>query len=57
MSCEPKKIDEDDFRDKFPYSLDEKPVEKEIKPPTPTTITIQTNNQGPLTIHNKQEPK
>ena len=27
VSCEKKNIDEDDFRDKFPYTLDAKPVE------------------------------
>ena len=35
VSCEKKNIDEDDFRNKFPYTLDEKPVEKEIRPPQP----------------------
>ena len=34
VSCEQKQIDEDAFRDKFPYTLDVKPVEPEIRPPT-----------------------
>jgi hypothetical protein len=33
VTCEKKQIDEDDFREKFPYTLDVKPVEPEIRPP------------------------
>ena len=35
VSCEQKQIDEDLFKDKFPYTLDIKPVEPEIRPPVP----------------------
>ena len=31
-------IDEDDFKDKFPYTLDRQEPEKEIRPPQPVQI-------------------
>jgi hypothetical protein len=34
VSCEPKHIDEDDFKDKFPYTLDVIVPEQVIRPPS-----------------------
>jgi hypothetical protein len=46
VSCEKKQIDEEEFRNKFPYTLDVKVPEHEIRPPTPTTIEIVKNNSA-----------
>lgn len=46
-STEKVDVDEEDFKDKFPYTLDKKEPEIEMRPPQPMQITIA----------NKPEPK
>ena len=40
VSTEKVVVDEDDFRDKFPYTLDHREPEVEIRPPQPMQIVI-----------------